>query len=188
MALTVKQINDYLNSNDRLLFPAVDYANDIIGLPITDDVFGGVQAVYDKLTNYARKIVRVQADNRMSEIKSMATLLATQLDPTVTTDWVAGIWVEAGSVLNYNGMRYIVNDGKSHKTKVGWEPDKAPSLFRKAPIDENTGYPIWVQPTGAHDAYQTGDRVVYNGTVYESTVDANIYAPGVVAGQWVEVV
>ena len=33
---------------------------------------------------------------------------------------------------------------------------------------EETGetVPAFVQPTGAHDAYQTGDRVTYNGQIY----------------------
>lgn len=37
----------------------------------------------------------------------------------------------------------------------------------------------WVQPTGAHDAYQPGDRVTHNGEVWICTVDNNVYAPGV---------
>ena len=43
-------------------------------------------------------------------------------------------------------------------------------------IDE---YPEWVQPTGAHDAYNTGDKVSYNGKHYVCTIDANTYAPDV---------
>ena len=41
---------------------------------------------------------------------------------------------------------------------------------------EETGetVPAFVQPTGAHDAYQTGDRVTYNGQIYESTIDNNV--------------
>lgn len=37
----------------------------------------------------------------------------------------------------------------------------------------------WVQPTGAHDAYNTGDWVTHNGQTWESTVDANTWEPGV---------
>ena len=37
----------------------------------------------------------------------------------------------------------------------------------------------WVQPAGAHDAYNTGDRVTYNGAVWVCTADGNVYAPGV---------
>ena len=37
----------------------------------------------------------------------------------------------------------------------------------------------WVAPTGAHDAYQTGDRVTHQGQTWESTIDANVWEPGV---------
>ena len=40
-------------------------------------------------------------------------------------------------------------------------------------------YPEWVQPTGAHDAYNKGDKVSYNDKHYICTMDANIYAPDV---------
>ena len=37
----------------------------------------------------------------------------------------------------------------------------------------------WVQPTGAHDAYAFNDRVTYGGQTWRSTIDANVWAPGV---------
>lgn len=39
------------------------------------------------------------------------------------------------------------------------------------------GYPAWVQPAGAHDAYARGDRVTYQGADYESAIDANVWSP-----------
>ena len=44
--------------------------------------------------------------------------------------------------------------------------------------------PEWVQPTGGHDAYKTGDRVTYNGKVYESVIDANVWAPDAYPQGW----
>lgn len=41
------------------------------------------------------------------------------------------------------------------------------------------GYPVWSQPTGAHDAYNKGDIVDYNGTLWISEVDGNVWKPGV---------
>lgn len=40
--------------------------------------------------------------------------------------------------------------------------------------------PVWKQPTGAQDAYNTGDKVHYpdaDGPVYESIVDNNVWNP-----------
>lgn len=42
----------------------------------------------------------------------------------------------------------------------------------------------FVQPTGAHDAYQIGDRVKYNGHVYESTIANNAYSPDTYPPGW----
>ena len=48
--------------------------------------------------------------------------------------------------------------------------------------------PVWKQPTGAQDAYMTGDKVYYptkNDAIYISTVDNNVWAPDVYG--WEEV-
>lgn len=37
----------------------------------------------------------------------------------------------------------------------------------------------WKQPTGAHDAYMAGDVQTHNGKTWESTVDYNVWEPGV---------
>lgn len=47
-------------------------------------------------------------------------------------------------------------------------------------------YPEWTQPLGAHDAYKTGDRVTFEGKVYESTVDGNVWAPDLYG--WKEII
>lgn len=44
--------------------------------------------------------------------------------------------------------------------------------------------PEFVQPTGGHDAYKVGDRVTYNGKVYESVIDANVWAPDTYPQGW----
>ena len=37
--------------------------------------------------------------------------------------------------------------------------------------------PEWVQPTGSHDAYNVGDKVIYEGQVYECIIDDNTWSP-----------
>lgn len=39
-------------------------------------------------------------------------------------------------------------------------------------------------PTGAHDAYNTGDKVTYNGNRYVSRIDANVYSPEAYPAGW----
>ena len=54
------------------------------------------------------------------------------------------------------------------------------------PAEPDTGdtYPEWVQPTGGHDAYNTGDIVMYNGTAYRSLIDGNVWAPDAYPQGW----
>ena len=40
-------------------------------------------------------------------------------------------------------------------------------------------WPEWSQPLGAHDAYKTGDKVSHSGKHWTSTVDGNVWEPGV---------
>ena len=52
--------------------------------------------------------------------------------------------------------------------------------------DEPGEIPEFVQPTGAHDAYHVGDKVTYNGKVYQSLIDGNVWAPDVYPAGWQE--
>lgn len=47
-------------------------------------------------------------------------------------------------------------------------------------------YAKWKQPLGAHDAYNKLDRVLWNGKVWETTINANVWAPNVTG--WREII
>lgn len=56
-------------------------------------------------------------------------------------------------------------------------------------IDGGTGetpeeWPEFAQPTGAHDAYQTGDKVTYNGTHYICTMPNCVWSPADYQAGW----
>lgn len=70
-----------------------------------------------------------------------------------------------------------------HTSQADWTPDTAVSLYDALGLD-NEGYPVWSQPTGAHDAYNMGDIVNYNGTLYKSLMDGNIYSPDDYPAGW----
>ena len=71
-----------------------------------------------------------------------------------------------------------------HTSSAEWAPDIAVSLYIAIGLDD-AGFPIWSQPTGAHDAYCTGDIVNYKGTLYQSLVDNNVYSPDVSPALWI---
>ena len=78
-----------------------------------------------------------------------------------------------GERLWYGGSLYKVI--QAHTAQSEWTPSEAVSLFVKVSIAE---YPDWVQPTGATDAYNKGDKVTYDGKHWVSTADANVWVPG----------
>ena len=88
--------------------------------------------------------------------------------------WVVGKAYAVSDRAQYNGTLYKCV--QAHTSQADWTPDATPALWVVVSIDE---YPEWVQPTGAHDAYNTGDKVSYNGKRYVCTIDANTYAPDV---------
>ena len=68
---------------------------------------------------------------------------------------------------------------QAHTSQDDWTPDVTPALWTVVSLDE---FPEWVQPTGAHDAYMTGDKVHFptkDDPVYVSDIDYNTYAPNV---------
>lgn len=56
----------------------------------------------------------------------------------------------------------------------GWQEATNGGVDEPEPQPEQP--PEFVQPTGGYDAYKKGDRVTYNGKVYESVIDANVWA------------
>lgn len=61
-----------------------------------------------------------------------------------------------------------------------WEPGV--SGWREQ--TETADPPAWVRPTGAHDAYNEGDRVLFEGEVYTSLIDANTWSPSEYPAGW----
>ena len=62
-----------------------------------------------------------------------------------------------------------------------WQTDTAYTVGVRVRYGDKL-YKVWKQPTGAQDAYMTGDKVHYptkDDAVYESTMDYNTYAPDV---------
>lgn len=72
---------------------------------------------------------------------------------------------------------------QEHTSSEEWLPNEAVSLYKRIGITED-GYPEWVQPLGAADAYNTGDVVSYNGTLYESLIDGNVWSPADYPSGW----
>lgn len=120
---------------------------------------------------------------RESELSEADTKALTSL----FRPWKPGEAVKAGELRRRGGDLYECL--QEHTTQADWKPDVAKSLWK---IRSAPGViPIWVQPTGAHDAYNLGAQVQWpdGETVWESTMDGNATEPGTFIENeyWVEV-
>lgn len=124
---------------------------------------------------------------------------AVGVDPSGVPTWVQPL----GATDAYNLDDIVMHNGKKWKSIVDanvWEP----GVYGWEEVTEDSGEtnPVeptepetptedtvadFVQPTGAHDAYSKGDKVKYNGKVYESLIDGNTYSPDAYPAGWKEI-
>ena len=122
-------------------------------------------------------MTRAKAKQLRQLIESLAIALD---DETALTGvelfpaWTVGKAYAVSDRVQHGGTLYKCV--QSHTSQADWTPDATPALWVAVSVD---AWPEWVQPTGAHDAYNTGDKVSYNGKHYICTADANVYAPDV---------
>lgn len=103
--------------------------------------------------------------------------------------WQEGIALKIGDKVSYNGELFEVI--QSHTTQADWLPNTTPALYKKiTPATTGDGeeiIPEFKQPTGAHDSYKKGDKVLFEGKIYESLIDNNSYSPKDYPQGWKEI-
>ncbi len=137
---------------------------------------------------------RLQAAEQLRKAMQMyAQTLTDEQAMEITTVYPA---YEVGRAYTADEMfTYGVNDVgdpqlyrvvQAHTSQEDWKPDITPALYTAIGLNPQ-GYPVWSQPTGAQDAYGIGDIVDYNGTLYRSTIDGNVWSPEAYPAGWEEV-
>ncbi len=102
-----------------------------------------------------------------------------------------GVAYSVGARVRYNSVLYKVL--QAHTSQSDWAPDVAVSLFAcciEVATDEE-GNPTdevaeWVRPDSANP-YMKGDKVKFEGQVYESLIDNNVWSPADYPQGWQEV-
>lgn len=95
--------------------------------------------------------------------------------------WDAAGTYDAGVRVRHDGILYRCL--QSHTAQAGWMPTTAPSLWAKVLIPDESVIPEWAQPDSTN-GYSKGDRVRYEGRIYESLIDGNIWSPAAYPGGW----
>ena len=97
-------------------------------------------------------------------------------------EWEPDTEYPAGFRALYDGTLYICL--QLHRSQTDWTPPVAVSLWAKVLIP-GPGIPEWEQPSSTNP-YMLGDKVRHNDKIWVSTIDYNIWEPGVFG--WDEVV
>ena len=117
-----------------------------------------------------RKLIRV---DELSEEELFEMI---DLYPNYTIDTNYNV----GDIFKYEGKLYKVI--QAHTSLENWVPSELPALYLSL-MPENI-IPEWVQPLGGHDAYNIGDKVIFEGRVYESLIDGNTWSPKDYTSGW----
>ena len=122
------------------------------------------------------------------QLPAMAATLTDEQALSVSTLWpewsAAGVSYKVDDVVQH--ADHLWRCEQAHTSQESWTPDAAPSLWSQIDIAED-GVDVWTQPTGAHNAYNVGDRVHYptaDGPIYVSTIDGNTWAPDAYPQGW----
>ncbi len=94
--------------------------------------------------------------------------------PSLFPAWAAGTAYAADSRVEHGGALYRCV--QAHTSQADWTPPATPALWAAVSLEE---WPDWVQPLGAHDAYNVGAKVSHDGKHWSSDVDGNVWEPGV---------
>lgn len=94
--------------------------------------------------------------------------------PNLYPTWKPEVNYMTGERVLYKKILYKVL--QNHTSQETWTPTNAPSLFAKVLIPDENVIPEWEQPDSTNP-YMNGDKVVYEGETYVSTIDNNIWKP-----------
>lgn len=109
-------------------------------------------------------------------LRNSATDEQAQKASALYPKWKVGTAYQKDKRVLYNDILYkVLTD---HTSQTDWTPDAAPSLFAKVLIPDKNVIPEWEQPESTNP-YGKGDKVTHNGKTWRSTIDGNVWEPGV---------
>lgn len=168
---TMTAVDIDLDGQCKRVIEAYKYYPETGTLILWDDARStfGAQALYSEMSESISKAVEALDDEHSEAV--------TELFPF----WGVGIDYAVGDRRQYDGLLYRCV--QAHTSQADWMPPAVPALWVRTSTEE---WPEWIQPTGAHDAYNKGDKCSHNCKHWIGTIDANVYEPGVYG--WEEVV
>jgi chitodextrinase len=141
------------------------------------DGTGVTPAEIDEFADFLDRGQDVDPFERAKELDAEQKATVSAIDwvqPTGSEDAI-----EKGAIRKHNGKTWI-----SLQDANVFEPGVA--SWRQTWSTATDTPPDWVQPSGATDAYRTGERVTHNGTTWHTLIDFNVFEPGTLNAGWVD--
>ena len=139
--------------------------------------------VLEKELTYAEKLTS-QQELAMSFLADNLTDEQAVQVPLIFEAWQVGVDYKVGKKLVYEEVLYKVL--QDHTSQETWTPKDAPSLFARVLVDVGGAVLDWVQPDSTNP-YMKGDRVKFEGKIYESLIDSNVWSPTAYPTGWKEI-
>ena len=183
----------------RILVPAYGY---ILRHIKSGDIYSGrIYLSADTSMDEYEEVIDITTDERLAikleevtmkekSLDKIGKLVANQITDDTTAlsiqefydQWDVGVLYLMGRYIRYDDILYKVLI--EHTSQDDWTPDISPSLFAKV-LTDPTGetVPEWVQPDSTN-AYMIGDKVMYEGVIYISLIDNNVWSPAEYPAGW----
>lgn len=150
-----------------------DFAQEIVDQSVDEirkDLAGTKQVVADMKEQVDTLVVSIS-----NLTKEQEEALADKYDP-----WEVGKSYSIGDKVHYESVNYEVL--QEHTSQGDWLPSDTPSMYKvikndDIETDEGTVEVIDEFEANATNPYSIGDKVIFEGKVYESTIDNNVWSP-----------
>lgn len=134
----------------------------------------------------------------LEDLVRMVRILASEKAPGMAADDVIGVagilppWKEGshttGTVVQHDGQPWRCLLDHDSTGIPNWCPGVAPSLWGAYHATSAARALPYQAPTGAHDAFNSGEYMVWtDGVTYLCNDDATVYGPDVLPGSWTAV-
>lgn len=131
-----------------------------------DATIANMTTAYDDISNKFNTAVSVLTDEQAYSVQ------------TIFPEWEASKHYNTGDRAIYGDILYRCL--QAHQSQETWNPADSPSIWTRCHQSEvePTAVEEWFQPDSTNP-YMTGDIVTHNGSTWRSTIDNNVWEPGV---------
>lgn len=132
-----------------------------------------------RYSDRARALRRI-IEQTVQTLDDTEALQAVELHPS----WATDTKYQASQKVRFGGVLYRCL--QDHTSQDAWTPTDAPSLWAKVLNPDPEVIPDWEQPDSTNP-YMKGDKVKFEGHVYESLIDGNVWPPTAYPAGWKQI-